>query len=335
MLVVQTNNATFGYTDESEQQLAMSRLRAVEHGRSVVIAATSGISAVVAPDGSVVRSSELFEPAVFVEEIAQRDSTTVAAAARSRPRVGAHRARCRRRARGAAAAADGGPEGGAAMSDRVLVIVPTYNEVENLERILERLHASVPDGARPGGRRRLARRHRRARREARGRATRGCTCCGGPPRPGLGAAYIAGFRWARAQGYDVVVEMDADGSHAPEQLPQLLAALADADLVLGSRYVPGGAVTDWPAHRLLLSRAGNRYTRWALRLPLNDATGGFRAARAELIDRLPFDDVASQGYCFQVDWAWRAVRAGARVTEVPITFTERDVRQEQDERLDR
>jgi len=87
--------------------------------------------------------------------------------------------------------------------------------------------------------------------------------------------------------------------------------------------VPGGNVTDWPLHRLLLSRAGNRYTRWALRLPLSDATGGYRAARAELIDKLPFDDVASEGYCFQVDWAWRAVRAGARVTEVPITFAER------------
>jgi dolichol-phosphate mannosyltransferase len=140
---------------------------------------------------------------------------------------------------------------------------------------------------------------------------------------GLGPAYVAGFRWARENGYDVVVEMDADGSHAPEQLPQLLAALDSADLVLGSRYVPGGAVADWPVRRLLLSRIGNRYTRWALRLPLNDATGGFRAARGELIDALPFDDVASQGYCFQVDWAWRAVRAGARVREVPITFTER------------
>jgi dolichol-phosphate mannosyltransferase len=117
--------------------------------------------------------------------------------------------------------------------------------------------------------------------------------------------------------------MDADGSHAPEQLPRLLAALTDADLVLGSRYVDGGEVTDWPLHRLLLSRAGNRYTRWALRLPLTDATGGYRAARAELIDRLPFDDVASHGYCFQVDWAWRAWRSGARVTEVPITFAER------------
>jgi dolichol-phosphate mannosyltransferase len=87
--------------------------------------------------------------------------------------------------------------------------------------------------------------------------------------------------------------------------------------------VTGGRVEDWPVHRLLLSRAGNRYTRWALRLPLTDATGGFRAARGELIDRLPFADVASHGYCFQVDWAWRAIRSGARVAEVPITFTER------------
>jgi dolichol-phosphate mannosyltransferase len=208
------------------------------------------------------------------------------------------------------------------MSDRVLVIVPTYNEAENLGRILDRLLASVPeahalivDDGSPDGTGELAEKlaaldprvhvlHRTA-------------------KAGLGPAYVAGFRWGREQRYDVLVEMDADGSHAPEQLPDLLRGLSDADLVLGSRYVPGGRVDDWPVRRLLLSRAGNRYTRWALRLPLRDATGGYRAARGELIDRLPFDDVASQGYCFQVDWAWRAVRAGARVTEVPITFTER------------
>jgi len=208
------------------------------------------------------------------------------------------------------------------VSARVLVIVPTYNEVENLERILERLHASVPDAhalvvddgspdgtgeladklAAPDGRVHVL--HRSA-------------------KQGLGQAYVAGFRWALGHGYDVLVEMDADGSHAPEQLPDLLAALDSADLALGSRYVPGGAVTDWPVHRLLLSRLGNRYTRWALRLPLADATGGYRAVRADLIDRLPFADVASQGYCFQVDWVWRAVRGGARVVEVPITFAER------------
>jgi glycosyltransferase involved in cell wall biosynthesis len=208
------------------------------------------------------------------------------------------------------------------MSERVLVIVPTYNEVENLERILQRLHATVPDAhalvvddGSPDGTGELA--AKLSADDGRVHVLRRTA------KTGLGAAYMAGFRWALEQGYDVVVEMDADGSHAPEQLPDLLAALASADLVLGSRYVPGGAVTDWPRHRLLLSRAGNRFTRWSLRLPLTDATGGFRAARAELIDRLPFDDVASQGYCFQVDWAWRAVRAGARVSEVPITFTER------------
>jgi dolichol-phosphate mannosyltransferase len=208
------------------------------------------------------------------------------------------------------------------VSDRVLVVVPTYNEVENLERILGRLHDSVPDAhalvvddGSPDGTGELA--EKLAAADARVHVLRRTS------KSGLGPAYVAGFRWARGQGYDVLVEMDADGSHPPEQLPRLLTALASADLVLGSRYVPGGAVADWPVHRLLLSRMGNRYTRWALRLPLTDATGGYRAARGELIDALHLDDVASQGYCFQVDWAWRAVRSGARVQEVPITFTER------------
>jgi dolichol-phosphate mannosyltransferase len=205
---------------------------------------------------------------------------------------------------------------------RVLVIVPTYNEVENVESILSRLHASVPtahalvvDDGSPDGTGELA--DRLAAADPRVHVLRR------PGKVGLGPAYVAGFRWARERGYDVVVEMDADGSHAPEQLHRLLDALESADLVLGSRYVPGGCVTDWPAHRLLLSRVGNTFTRWALRLPLADATGGYRAARGQLIDRLPFEDVASEGYCFQVDWAWRAVRSGARVTEVPITFAER------------
>jgi dolichol-phosphate mannosyltransferase len=208
------------------------------------------------------------------------------------------------------------------MSERVLVVVPTYNEAENVQTILRRLTASVPtahalvvDDGSPDGTGDLV--AAIAATDDRIHLMRRTT------KAGLGPAYVAGFRWAREHGYDIVVEMDADGSHAPEQLPDLLAALGDADLALGSRYVPGGNVTDWPLHRLILSRAGNRYTRWALRLPLSDATGGYRAARAELIDKLPFDDVASEGYCFQVDWAWRAVRAGARVTEVPITFAER------------
>ncbi|MCV2489094.1 polyprenol monophosphomannose synthase [Geodermatophilus sp. YIM 151500] len=206
---------------------------------------------------------------------------------------------------------------------RVLVILPTYNEAESLPRVLDRLHASQPDAhalvvddGSPDGTGTLA--EQLAGRDPRVHVLRRTT------KTGLGRAYLAGFTWARAHGFDVLVEMDADGSHPPEELPQLLAALDDADLVLGSRYVPGGRVADWPLHRLLLSRAGNRYTRWALRLPLADATGGYRVVRGELIDRLPLDDVASQGYCFQVDWAWRAWRNGARVREVPITFTERE-----------
>jgi dolichol-phosphate mannosyltransferase len=206
--------------------------------------------------------------------------------------------------------------------ERVLVVIPTYNEAENLPRILDRLRAGVPDAHAlivdddsPDGTGALA--------DGIAADDPQVHVLHRPGKGGLGRAYVAGFRWGLERGYDVLVEMDADGSHAPEQLPRLLTALADADLVLGSRYVDGGRVADWPVHRLLLSRAGNRYTRWALRLPLTDATGGFRAARAELIDRLPFADLHSQGYCFQVDWAWRAWRAGARVTEVPITFTER------------
>ncbi|SFK71823.1 polyprenol monophosphomannose synthase [Geodermatophilus ruber] len=205
---------------------------------------------------------------------------------------------------------------------RVLVVVPTYDEAENVGPILDRLHRSVPgahalvvDDGSPDGTGELA--EALAARDERVHVLRRTV------KAGLGPAYVAGFRWGRARGYDVLVEMDADGSHHPEQLPALLAALTEADLALGSRYVPGGRVEDWPAHRLLLSRAGNLWTRWALRLPLADATGGFRAVRGELVDRLPFDDVASHGYCFQVDWAWRAVRTGARVVEVPITFTER------------
>ncbi|MGY1728168.1 polyprenol monophosphomannose synthase [Geodermatophilus sp. SYSU D01062] len=206
---------------------------------------------------------------------------------------------------------------------RVLVVVPTYDEAENLEPILDRLHAAVPtahalvvDDGSPDGTGELA--EKLAARDDRVHVLRRTE------KAGLGPAYVAGFRWGRERGYAVLVEMDADGSHHPEQLPLLLAALGDADLALGSRYVPGGRVEDWPRRRLLLSRLGNVYTRRALRLPLADATGGFRAVRGELVDRLPFDEVASQGYCFQVDWVWRAWREGARVVEVPITFSERE-----------
>ncbi|MCW2501273.1 MAG: glycosyl transferase [Frankiales bacterium] len=205
----------------------------------------------------------------------------------------------------------------------VLVIVPTYNESENLDVIAARLHAAVPeahllvvDDNSPDGTGKLA--DELAEREDWAHVLHRSG------KQGLGAAYVAGFRWAKDHGYDVVVEMDADGSHAPEQLPRLLAALEHADLVLGSRWVDGGQVVNWPRMREVLSRGGNAYTRLALGLPLRDATGGYRAYRRDVLDLLLQTDVASQGYCFQVDLAWQVWQAGYRVVEVPITFVERE-----------
>jgi dolichol-phosphate mannosyltransferase len=145
-----------------------------------------------------------------------------------------------------------------------------------------------------------------------------------PAKDGLGAAYLAGFARALQGDYQLVVEMDADGSHAPEDLPALLDAAADTDLVLGSRYVPGGRVQNWPAHRWWISRTGNLYSRLALGVPIRDITGGYRVFRRQVLEELDLGAVSSQGYCFQVDMAWRAVLAGFRVREVPITFTERE-----------
>ncbi len=205
---------------------------------------------------------------------------------------------------------------------RLLVVVPTYDERDNLLPIAARLHASCPeadllvvDDNSPDGTGALA--------DELAAAQPWAHVLHRTSKDGLGAAYIAGFDWAREADYDVVVEMDADGSHAPEQLPRLLAALEHADVVLGSRWVPGGEVVNWPRSRELLSRGGNAWTRLALGLPLADATGGYRAYRREVLDALPLAEVASQGYCFQVDLAWQAWRAGHRVVEVPITFVER------------
>jgi dolichol-phosphate mannosyltransferase len=206
---------------------------------------------------------------------------------------------------------------------RVLVVVPTYQEADNVESVVRRTLTAVPaahvlvvDDNSPDGTGKIAARLAAA--DARVHVMHR------DGKQGLGAAYLAGFHWALDRDYDAVVEMDADGSHEPEQLPRLLAALdSGADLVLGSRWVPGGAVENWPWSRQLLSRAGNLYVRIALGVPLRDATGGYRGFRRTALERLDLSDVASQGYCFQVDLAWRTVQAGLRVLEVPITFVER------------
>jgi dolichol-phosphate mannosyltransferase len=142
---------------------------------------------------------------------------------------------------------------------------------------------------------------------------------------GLGRAYLAGFALAMAEGYDAAVEMDADGSHQPEQLPAILAALQDADLVIGARWVRGGEVQNWPAHRKVLSVGANIYTKVLLGMKVNDATAGYRAYRTSALRTMGLEGVESQGYCFQIDLTLRAVRAGLKVVEVPITFVEREV----------
>lgn len=205
---------------------------------------------------------------------------------------------------------------------RPLVVVPTYEEAENLPHLLRRLHAAAPeahllvvDDDSPDGTGEIAER-----------------AAGEHPwihvlhrteKAGLGAAYLAGFAWALARNYDAVLEMDADLSHHPEDVPRLLDALVHSDVVLGSRWVPGGGVENWPAHRRLLSRGGSLYARLALGTRLRDATGGFRAYRREAMLALDLDSVASQGYVFQIELAQRALDAGLRVREIPIVFTER------------
>lgn len=207
---------------------------------------------------------------------------------------------------------------------RTLICLPTYDEAENLVRAISRIHAVAPevdvlviDDDSPDGTGRIADRlaaddpqvhvlHR-------------------PGRGGLGRAYLAGFEWALRRAYEVVVEMDADGSHRADDLPGLLAAAAaGADLALGSRWTAGGHVHDWAWHRLVLSRAGNAYARTLLGLPYRDVTGGFRAYRAEGLRLLALDEVRSEGYCFQIDLARRAHDRGLCVVEVPITFVERE-----------
>jgi dolichol-phosphate mannosyltransferase len=205
---------------------------------------------------------------------------------------------------------------------RVVMVVPTYNEAENLAWIVSRVRHSLPeadvlvvDDGSPDGTGQVA--------DGLAAEDPQISVVHRSAKEGLGAAYLHGFRVALERGYDVVGEMDADGSHQPEQLPRLLEALEEADLVLGSRWVPGGSVVNWPWTRKALSRGGNLYTRVLLGIPVRDATGGFRLFRRTTLEKIDLPSVRSVGYCFQADLAWRTVEAGLRVREVPIQFIER------------
>jgi len=212
---------------------------------------------------------------------------------------------------------------------RTLVIIPTYNERENVGAIVGRVRASVPeaevlvvDDGSPDGTGELA--------DALAATDANVHVLHRAGKEGLGAAYRQGMQWALDAGYQAIVEMDADGSHRPEELPRLLGALRDedaydgADVVLGSRWVEGGGVVNWPTSRRLISRGGSAYSRLALGLPIKDVTGGYRAFTADALRRIRFEKTESQGYCFQIDMTRRAFDAGLRVVEVPITFVERE-----------
>jgi dolichol-phosphate mannosyltransferase len=206
---------------------------------------------------------------------------------------------------------------------RALVVVPTYDEAATVEEVIHRVLALeeapdilVVDDSSPDGTGRIV--------EVIASVDPRVRLLERPGKLGLASAYLDGFRWALARGYDLVVEMDADLSHAPEELPALLAMTPFADLVIGSRYVPGGSVTNWSRARRAVSKIGNRYARTMLKIPLTDSTSGFRVYRRALLARLVAGGLRSEGYAFQIDFAARSLYAGAVVREVPITFRERE-----------
>ena len=207
---------------------------------------------------------------------------------------------------------------------RVLVVLPTYQEADNIERVLWRIRSAAPDAmvlvvddGSPDGTADLA--------DVAAAELGSVAVMRRTAKAGLGAAYRAGFAWGLEAGFDVLVEMDADLSHDPASLPALLDAVrAGADLSIGSRYVPGGEVPRWSRRRLLLSRFGNRYAAAMLRLPVNDATSGFRAYRADALRTVGLDSVHADGYGFQIEMAYRVGKQGGRIVEVPITFVDRE-----------
>ena len=324
-VVVPVNNASYGFTAASAQHLQMSQMRAIETGRWYVNAAISGISAFVDPGGRVVTSAGLFEPAILRHTIRTADERTwYVRLGDLLPWLGLAFllvvvAVPRRRPDDPQPPAPLGPD-----APRTLVILPTFEERATIEQVLRGVRKAphdvdvlVIDDSSPDGTATVVRdliAH-----EPRIRLVQR------PRRSGLASAYQEGFRLALEEGYELVVEMDSDLSHDPSELPRLLdAAAAGADLVVGSRYVPGGSVTNWSPARVALSRVGNVYARFMLGLPVHDATSGYRVYRRALLADLTAAPITSDGYGFQIELVFRSFQDGATIVEVPITFRERE-----------
>jgi apolipoprotein N-acyltransferase len=319
-LVVSTNNSTFGISAAPEQHVVLSELRAVESGRWVVHAALSGISAFITPQGEVVGETSLFERAVLRGDIRRASGTTVYDVVGGWLPVAflvllgmAYLAPRRARPRAVAPLTD---------DPDVAVILPTFNERDTVEEVIdrvlqvsERVRVTVVDDSSPDGTGEIVRKI--ADRDPR------VMVVDRPEKGGLASAYLDGFVLAVAQGADLIVEMDSDLSHRPEDLPRLLEGARRHHVTIGSRYVPGGAIRNWSVVRRVLSRGGNLYVRLLLGIPVADATSGFRVYRWDALRELVTHRLRSEGYGFQIELAYRAWRRGMSVGEVPITFEER------------
>jgi apolipoprotein N-acyltransferase len=322
-LVVPVNNASYGYTAASDQHLQMSRMRAVETGRWVVDAAVSGVSAFIDTDGTVVARTGLFEPTILRHTITTSTATTpyvrwgdwfvvlLAVALVVLFLLPRRRAEVRPK------------PGPLPASPRILVVLPTYDERETIRPVIEGVLAEsegpdvlVVDDSSPDGTADVVRSLLDGSSRVRLRER--------PAKSGLATAYLEGFTFAIGEGYDLVVEMDSDLSHDPAELSELLRAAGAYDLTVGSRYIPGGSVTNWSRARVALSRLGNLYARLMLGVPIHDATSGYRVYRRELLERLLQTPFATDGYGFQIELVMRADRLGFHVGEAPITFRERE-----------
>jgi len=346
VMVVTTNDSSYLRSEASREHVIMSQLRAVETARWIVQAAISGESAIVSPHGQVVAHSALFVPAILRADVPTGSAKTLyvrlgdwfpllclvfagwLAARGIAARVGERRARRGGpppgEYRGAASQVPDGAEptiaGGA--EPRVLVVLPTYDERATIVRAVRgaldagpSVHVLVVDDASPDGTGAAADELARAEPRIRVLHREG--------KRGLASAYLAGFSAGLRDGFDVVVEMDADLSHRAEDLPAIIDGARRHDLTIGSRYIPGGGVSNWSRFRVALSRGGNLYARTLLGLPVTDATSGFRSYRRRLLEDLLAAGIHSQGYGFQIELVYRAVRSGYDVGEVPITFRER------------
>jgi apolipoprotein N-acyltransferase len=343
MMVVTTNDSSFLESVASREHLIMSQLRAVESGRWVVQAAISGHSAVVDTHGRVVAETGLFVPAILERTIPASSVRTAyvrlgdwfpwacGLAVAMMLLFALNSARRRGSGTGGEPSAEPPPAGERQQAPvpvsggapRTLIILPTYNERRTIGAVLEGVLSSAPsidvlvvDDGSPDGTGDFA--EGIAEGNPRVRLVRRAG------KQGLASAYLLGFRTGVDEGYDVIVEMDSDLSHRPEDLPKLLQGTEKNDLTIGSRYVPGGAVTNWSRARLALSKGGNLYTRLMLGLPVSDATSGYRSYRRALVEALLSDGITTEGYGFQIELAYRAWREGFTVGEVPIEFRERE-----------